>query len=74
MAGQEEVTLGIEQLRIENDNLKSNNDTLKDTNKQLTTLLDKMAANNEDQIQQINSLHSEIAWLRTEVQKLTVSW
>ena len=56
-----------------NDILKSNNDTLKDTNKQLTTLLDKIAVNNENQIQQINSQCSEIAWLRTEVQRLEVS-
>ena len=67
------MTLSSEQLRIENDILKSNNDTLKDTNKQLTALLDKIAVNNENQIQQINSQCSEIAWLRTEVQRLEVS-
>ena len=55
--------------------LKINNDKQKDDNKQLTTLLNKMAVNNENQIQQINSLSSEIAniQLKAEVQQLKVS-
>jgi len=36
--------------------LRRENDTLKDDNKQLAILLDKIAVNNENQIQQINSL------------------
>ena len=67
-------------MRRENDVLKTdvtqlrtNNDAMKDENKQLTTLLDKMAVNNENQIQQINSQSSEIVQLRTEVQQLKVS-
>jgi len=53
---------------------------MKDENKQLTTLLDKMAVNNENQIQQINSQNSEIGalkdenkQLKTDVQQLKVS-
>ena len=45
----------------------------KDEIGQLTTLLDKMAVNNENQIQQINSQSSEIAQLKTENQQLKVS-
>ena len=45
----------------------------KDKIRQLTTLLDKMAVNNENQIQQINSQSSEIAQLRTEIEQLKVS-
>ena len=45
----------------------------KDEIRQLTTLLDKMAVNNQNQIQQINSQSNEIVQLRTEVQQLTVS-
>ena len=50
--------------------LKINNDKQKDENKQLTTLLDKMAVNNENQI---NSQSSEIEQLKTEVHRLKVS-
>ena len=46
---------------------------MKDEIGQLTTLLDKMAVNNESQIQQINSVSGEITQLRTENQKLKVS-
>ena len=45
----------------------------KDEIGQLTTLLDKMAVNNQNQIQQINSQSSEIVQLRTEVRQLKVS-
>ena len=71
---------------IKNDNtqLRTNNDAMKDEITQLkaiqkdeigqlTTLLEKMAVNNENQIQQINSQSSEIVQLRTEVQQLKVS-
>ena len=71
---------------IKNDNtqLRTNNDAMKDEITQLkaiqkdeigqlTTLLDKMAVNNENQIQQINSQSSEIVQLRSEVQQLKVS-
>ena len=43
---------------------------MKDENKQLTTLLDKMAVNNENQIQQINSQSSEIATMKDENKQL----
>ena len=73
----EEMTINNEQLRRENDVLKTDNtqlrtdnDAMKDEIGQLTTLLDKMAVNNKNQIQQINS---ENAQLRTEVQQLKVS-
>ena len=69
-----------EQLRRENDALKTDVTQLRDETKQLTTLLDKMAVNNENQIQQINFQSSEIATmkdenkqLKTEVQQLKVS-
>ena len=68
------------QLRTDNDSmrdeiiqLQANSDKQKDEIGQLTTLLDKMAVNNENQIQQINSQSSENAQLRTEVQQLKVS-
>ena len=78
------MTLNNEQLRREVDVLKTDNDTMKDEIiqlqakqkdeiGQLTTLLDKMAVNNQNQIQQINSQSSEIVQLRTEVQELEVS-
>ena len=53
--------------------LKAEIKIIKDESKQLTTLLDKMAVNNENQIQQINSQCSEIVQLRTENQQLKVS-
>ena len=67
-----------EVLKADNTQLRTNNDALKneiiqlqvqqkDENKQLTTLLDKMAVNNQNQIQQINSQSSEIMQLRTKV-------
>ena len=65
------------QLRTDNDAMKDEIIQLqakqKDEIGQLTTLLDKMAVNNEDQIRQINSQSSENAQLRTEVQQLKVS-
>ena len=69
-----------EQLRRENDVLKTDNtqlrtenDAMKDEIGQLATLLDKMAVNNENQMQQINSQSSEIAQLKTENEQLKVS-
>ena len=65
------------QLRTDNDAMKDEIIQLqakqKDEIGQLTTLLDKMAVNNKDQIRQINSQISENAQLRTEVQTLKVS-
>ena len=70
----------IKQLKANNDKqrdeigeLKAENLITKDESKQLTTLLDKTAVNNENQLQQINSQSSEIVQLRTEVQQLKVS-
>ena len=86
--------MALEQIRKQNDSLKANNDAMKDEVTQLkanndrqkveiaqlTTVLDKMASNNEDQMQQINSQLSEIDALRdenkqlkAEVQQLKVS-
>ena len=79
------LTTDNTQLRTENDAMKDEIIQLQSKQKdefiqlqakqkdeigQLTTLLDKMAINNENQIQQINS---ENAQLRTEVQQLKVS-
>ena len=65
------------QLRTDNDAMKDEIIQLqakqKDEIGQLTTLLDKMAVNNQNQIQQINSQSSENAQLRSKVQKLEVS-
>ena len=65
-------------LKTDNSKLRTNNDAMKneiiqlqakqkDEIGQLTTLLGKMAVNNQNQIQQINSQSSEIVQLRTEV-------
>ena len=54
--------------------LNANNNKQKDEIRQLTTLLDKMAVNNENQIQQINSQSSEIAQLRTEIHLKVSQW
>ena len=74
------MTINNEQLRREVDVLKtditqlrSNNDAMKDEIGQLTTLLDKMAVNDEKQTQQIKSQSSENAQLKLEVQQLKVS-
>ena len=72
------MTINNEQLRREVDVLITDNDAMKDEIiqlqakqkdeiGQLTTLLDKMAVNNQKQIQQINTQSSEIVQLRTEV-------
>ena len=54
------------------DILKTEKDQLKDANEQLTTLLDKMADNNQSQIDQINSQNSIIAHLKAELEQLKV--
>ena len=64
------LTTALDDLRRENNVLKTDNATVKDKNKQLTTLLDKMAVNNENQIQQINSQSSEIAKIKDEIERL----
>ena len=78
------MTINNEQLRRDNDYLKANNYAIKDENTklkasndnqkdeigQLITLLDKMAVNNENQIQQINSQSSEIDTMRDEIGQL----
>ena len=65
------LTTGNTQLRTDNDTMKDKIIQLqakqKDEIGQLTTLLDKMAVNNENQIQQVNSQSSKIAQLQTEV-------
>ena len=76
----------ITQLKTDNDamkdeskQLKANNDKQKDEIGQLTTLLDQMVVNNENQSQQINYQSSEIKrmedeckLLKTENQQLKV--
>ena len=76
----EQLRREIDVLKTDVTQLRTNNDAMKDENKQLTTLLDKMAVNNENQIQQMNSQSSEIATmkdenkhLKTEIQQLKVS-
>ena len=67
------MTISNEELQREIDLLSTNNDEMKEENAQLTTLLNKMAINNQNQIQQINSQGSEIEQLRNEVKQLKVS-
>ena len=81
------LTTALEETRRENDVLKTeitqlrtNSDAMKDEVIQqrdeigrLNTLLDNMAVNTENQIQQINFQNSEIAQLKTENQQLKVS-
>ena len=80
----EEMRRENDVIKTDNTQLRTNNDAIKDEITQLkakqkdeigqlTTLLDKMAVNNENQIQQINSQNSEIAQLRAENQHLKVS-
>ena len=64
------LTTALEELKRENYVLKTDNATMKDENKQLTTALDKMAVNNKDQVQQINSQNSEIAIMKNENKQL----
>ena len=72
------MTINNEQLRRENDVLTADNDAMKDEIiqlqakqkdeiGQLTTLLDKMAVNDEKHTQQINSQSSENIRLRAEI-------
>ena len=64
----------ITQLRTNNDAMKDEIIQLqakqKDEIGQLTTLLDKMAVNNENQIQQINSQSSEIEKMEVKIGQL----
>ena len=80
----EEMKREYDVLKTDITQLKTNNDAMKneiiqlqakqkDEIGQLTTLLDKMAVNNQNQIQQINSQSSEIVQLTTEIQQLKVS-
>ena len=68
-------------VKVDNTQLRANVDAMKDEITQLkakqkdeigqlTTLLDKMAVNNENQIQQINSQSSEIDTMRDEIGQL----
>ena len=64
-------------LKTDNTQLRTNSDAMKDEIKQLTsTLLNKMAVNNENQIQQMSSeiatMKDEIGQLKTENQQLKV--
>ena len=74
------MTINNEQLKRQNDIVKTDNtqlrtniDAMRNEIRQLTSLLDKMSVNNENQMQQINSQSSEIAQLRSENQQLKVS-
>ena len=68
-------------LKVDNTQLRANNDAMKDEItqlkdkqkdeiEQLSTLLNKMAVNNGNQIQQINSQSSEIVTMRDEIAQL----
>ena len=59
----EQMCKEIDVLKTDNTQLRINNDALKNENKQLATLLDKMADNNENQMQQINLLCSDVQQL-----------
>ena len=50
--------------------LRVKNDEMKDENEQLTALLNKMAINNQSQIEQINSLSRENATMKDENKQL----
>ena len=63
----EQLRREVDLLKVDNTQLRANVDTLKDEIGQLTTQLDKMAVNNENQMQQINSQSSEIDTMRDEV-------
>ena len=74
-----QLKTGNDAMKAEILQLKANDNKQKDEIKQLTALLDKMAANNGNQIQQINSQSSEIETMRdenkqlkTEIQQLKV--
>ena len=80
----EQLRREVDVLKTDNTQLRTDNDVMKDEIiqlqakqkdeiGQLTTLLNKMAVNNQNQIQQINSQSSENAQLRSKVQKLEVS-
>ena len=60
-------------MKDENTQLKANNNKQRDEIAELTILLDRMAFNSENQIQQINSQSSEIAQLKKENQQQKVS-
>ena len=66
----EELRREIDALKIDKTQLRTNNAIMKDEIGQLTTALDKMAVNNENQIQQINSQSSEIATMKDENRQL----
>ena len=66
----EELRREIDALKIDKTQLRTNNAIMKDEIGQLTTALDKMAINNENQIQQINSQSSEIATMKDENKQL----
>lgn len=68
------VTTALEHIRRENDaliidnaQLRTNNDAMNDEIVQLNTLVNQMAVNSENQIQQIKSTRDENRQLRIEV-------
>ena len=70
----EELQREIDLLKVENhvikaDNMRlsTNNDEMKKENAHLTTVLNKMDIDNQDQIQQINSSGSEMEQLRKQL-------
>ena len=69
----EQLKANTDKQRDEMGELKADNMITKDESRQLTTRLNKMAIDNENQTQQINSQSSEIVQLRTENQQLKVS-
>ena len=76
----EQLRRDVDALKTDNTLLRTNADAMmnvitqqKDEIARLTTLLDKVAVNNGNQIQQINFQSSEIAQLKTENQQLKVS-
>ena len=66
----EEMVKENNSLKADNTHLRTNNDKMKNEIVQLTTLLNKVAVNNENQMQQIDFQSNEIYTIRDEIEQL----
>ena len=66
----EQLRKELDVLRTDNAKIKAINDKQEDEIGQLTTLLNNMAANNENQIDDINFQSSEIEAMKEEIAQL----
>ena len=66
----EQLRKELDVLRTDNAQIKAINDKQEDEIGQLTTLLNNMAANNENQIDDINFQSSEIEAMKEEIAQL----